>query len=81
MSAERDHLFEAVSRRLAASKPAAAWDELIAAGVAGYRVAEQHGGLGMSAREAVPIMVALGEIGRAIGRSGGRVSYYLGQRS
>lgn len=65
MSSERDQLYQAVSRRLAASNPAAAWENLIAAGVVGFRVAEEHGGLGMSPSEAEPIMAAVGETGRS----------------
>jgi alkylation response protein AidB-like acyl-CoA dehydrogenase len=65
VSNERNHLFEAVSRRLTATKPVEAWDGLVAAGVAGIRVAEDHGGLGMGVREAEPVMAALGETGRA----------------
>lgn len=65
MSSEHDQLFETISRRLAASSPAAAWEGLIAAGVIGFRVAEEHGGLGMSPCEAEPIMAAIGETGRS----------------
>lgn len=65
MSSERDQLFQTVSRRLAASSPAAAWEGLIAVGVTGFRVAEEHGGLGMSPIEAEPIMAAVGETGRS----------------
>jgi alkylation response protein AidB-like acyl-CoA dehydrogenase len=65
VSSERDQLFDALTRRLGACAPSAAWEELVAAGVAGFRVAEKHGGLAMAASDAEPIMAALGETGRA----------------
>ncbi len=65
MTSERDELFESLRRRLAASEPVAARNELFDAGVAGFRISEDHGGLGLEVREAEPIMAALGETGRA----------------
>lgn len=92
MSHGRDQLFEALSGRLAAADPGQAWQELVAAGVPGFRVAEAHGGLGMTAGEAEPIMAALGEAGGAtpfvetsvaaagmIGRCPGKADRVLGE--
>lgn len=65
MNSEQEQLFEAISRRLAATGASAAWDGLVAAGVSGFRISETLGGLGLAAREAEPVMAALGETGRS----------------
>lgn len=65
MNSERDEIFEAISRRVTAAAPADAWNQMIEAGVGGFRIAPELGGLGLGVSKAEPIMAALGEAGRA----------------
>lgn len=58
--AERDQLYDALSRRLTQADAASAWPILGDAGVQGLLIPEALGGLGMTAGEAEPIMAALG---------------------
>lgn len=58
---QRDQLFDALARRLAQSDASTAWDSLVAGGVAGFRIDEEFGGLGLPASDAEPVMAALGE--------------------
>lgn len=65
VSGEREQLFDSLCGQLARSNAHPAWDSLVAAGVAGLRIGEELGGLGLPLRNAEPIMAALGETCRA----------------
>jgi alkylation response protein AidB-like acyl-CoA dehydrogenase len=52
---------DALMRRLSAAPAGAVWRAFVEAGVAGYRVCEELGGLGLPVAECEPVMEAIGE--------------------